>query len=80
MNFVGDRYDFEPSVSLKQQEREKRGQSGSSARKEYEPPDTLEVSDRDLISQNKKNNANLLDYIGDSWMKKMLAYQQILRL
>lgn len=69
VNFVGDRYDFEPSVSLKQEEREKRGQSGSSAKKEYEPHDTLEVPDWDLISKNMQNKANLLDYIGNSWME-----------
>ena len=32
-NFVGDRIDFGPSVSLKQEEREKWGQTGFSARK-----------------------------------------------
>ena len=69
VNFVGDRYDFESTVSLKQQEREKRGQSWSSASKEFEPHDTLEVPNWDLISQNMKNKANLLDYIGNSWMK-----------
>ena len=31
--FVGDRYDIEPSVSLKKEECEKQGQSGSSAGK-----------------------------------------------
>ena len=31
--FVGNRYDFEPLVSLKQEEREKQGQSGSSSGK-----------------------------------------------
>ena len=36
VHFVGDRYNFEPSVVLKQEEREKCGQSSSSARKEYE--------------------------------------------
>ena len=69
VNFVGDRYEFESTVSLKHEEREKRGQSGSRASKEYEPHDTLEVPDWDLISQNMKNKANLLDYIGNSWMK-----------
>ena len=64
MIFVGDRYDFEPSVILKQGEREKWGQSGSSTRKEYVPHDTLEVPDWDRISQNIRNKANLLDYIG----------------
>ena len=49
VNFVGNRYDFEPLVSLKQEESEKRGQSGSSARKEYESYDTLEVPDCDMI-------------------------------
>ena len=69
VNFVGDRYDFDPSVILKQEEREKRGQSGSCAMKEYEPHDILEVPDWDLISKHMQNKANLLDYIGRSWMK-----------
>ena len=34
VHFVGDSYAIEPSVSLKQEELEKRGQSGSSAMKE----------------------------------------------
>ena len=49
VNFVGNRYDFEPSVSLKQEERKKRGQSGSSSRKAYDPNDTLEVPSCDMI-------------------------------
>ena len=71
MSFVGDRYDFEPSVRLKQEEREKQGQFGSSARKEYEPLDTLEVPDWDLISQKLRNKTNLSDYIGNSWMENI---------
>ena len=46
VNFVGDRYDFKQSVSLQQEERKHQGQPGSSARKEYEPQDTLEVPDK----------------------------------
>ena len=34
------------------------------------PLDTLDVPDRDMISQNMKNEVNLLDYIDNSWMKK----------
>ena len=62
VSFVADRYDFEPSVSLKQEERENWYQSGSSDRKEYEPQDTFEFPDWDLISQNTRNKAILLDY------------------
>ena len=73
VNFDGDRYDFEPPVSLKQEEHEKWSQSGSSARTEYEPYNTLEVRDWELISQNMRDKANLLNYIGNSWMKKQCA-------
>ena len=59
VNFVGVTYHFEPSISLKQEGREKRGQSGSSARKEYELYDTHEVHDWDLISQNMRNSQSL---------------------
>ena len=69
VHFVGDRYNTEPSVSLKQEEIEKRGQYGSSITKESEPHDTLKIPIRDLNSQNKRNKANLLDYICNSWMK-----------
>ncbi|MEW8545282.1 MAG: hypothetical protein AB2693_17300, partial [Candidatus Thiodiazotropha sp.] len=69
VNFVGDRYDFAPTKSLKQEEREKREQSVSGSVKEYEPHDNLDIPDWDKISQNRRNKAHLLDYIGSSWMK-----------
>ena len=57
------------SVSLKQEEREKRDHTGSGSTKEYEPHDTLEIPDWDKVSHNMKNKANLLDYIGNSWVQ-----------
>ena len=39
----------------------------------YEPNDTFDVPIRDLISQNMRNKVNLLDHIGNLWMKKQCS-------
>ena len=77
VHFDGDRYDFESSVNLKQEEREKWGQSRSSARKEYELHGTLEVPKWDLISQNMRNKAISWTIFAVQGCNTMIACQLI---
>ena len=75
VKLVADIYDFEPSVSLEQEEREKWGQSGDLVPgKNMKPHNTLERPNGGLISYNMKNKANFLVYIGNSWTKNNASF------
>ena len=70
VKLVADRYNFKPSVSLKQEKRERWGQSGDLVPgKNIKPHNTLERPNWGLISYNMRNKANFLVYIGNYWMK-----------
>ncbi|KAJ8321079.1 hypothetical protein KUTeg_002666 [Tegillarca granosa] len=63
VNIVGDRYDFEDSVSLKGDERFRRGQSKT--QREYFISESLEIVDWNAILHDVRNKANLLDFISN---------------
>ena len=66
IHFVGDRYEFPPTVSLKQDTRQKRT-SGRQER-EYEVNSRTDIPDWKMFMANIRNKANLLNFIGESWI------------
>lgn len=67
VHFVGDRYDVSLERSLKGEEREKREKTHQRS-KEYEPRGALMLPEWNMFIQNPQNKANLLNYIGESWL------------
>lgn len=66
IHFVGDRYDFSPTVSLKEEVRVKRGSSRKE--REYEINAAMAIPEWKSFLANPQNKANLLRFIGESWM------------
>ena len=64
INIVGDRYDFDKTVSLKCGERQRRHQSEST--NEYHISKNLEIPDWKTFLKNPTNKANLLSFIASS--------------
>ncbi len=59
VHFVGDRYDFSPTESLKAEERDKRQSSSKEpACREYVPSDTLDIPEWKGFCSNPNNKAN----------------------
>jgi hypothetical protein len=78
IHFVGDRYDFSTSVSLKQEIRVKRGSSKTA--REYEINSAMGIPEWKNFLENPQNKANLLRFIGESWMKDHSSLPQGLHL
>ena len=68
IHFVGDRYDFSPTSSLKQETRQKR--SPGKQEREYEVSGGTKIPEWKRFMANVKNKANLLNFIGESWMNE----------
>jgi len=68
IHFIGDRYDVNPAESLKCEERDRRQKAHNGTPKEYQPHDALAIPDWKILMQHPLNNANLLRYIGESWV------------
>jgi len=66
INLVGDRYDVEPSKSLKVEERIRRQQAQQSSRT-YEIHDNLPIPPWKPFIANQKNKAAIQNYLADSW-------------
>lgn len=68
VHIVGDRYDFDDSVSLKGDERQRR--SHASVSREFHPASTLQVPDFKEFISNGKNKRNLLEFLSSSLCKR----------
>ena len=60
VNIIGDRYDFGDDKSIKTDERQRRDNSVS---REYQPAETLPVSEFKMFLKNQKSKAKYLDYL-----------------
>ena len=68
ISLVGDRYDVDPDKSLKYEERSKRERSLAS-RKIYDIDEKLELPHWKTLVSNKSNEASLLNFLAESWIK-----------